>query len=231
MMLRMFDFVERVKPRLPVRSAALSLLLLSHCNGELSTTVVDPNTLQPVQIGLDGKPGAPVPKPGIQTVAGVIAYRPMRVTEVYRFTQYDPGDKKPFSSDCATPSFLVRKVDTIADTDHPIQLKYTPGLLEASEFGATLNGDGVLLEVNNKSTPDQGKTIENLTSAAANVARSAAVVGPEHSSPATDKAVCNATLTFMGYEKSPVLADVLPFGTCQPSAANVCPADRGSGKR
>ena len=48
-----------------------------------------------------------------------------------------------------------------SDFSHPLIIKFTPGLLEAYTFNPTLT-DGMLTGLNSVSTPDAGKTFNNI---------------------------------------------------------------------
>jgi hypothetical protein len=54
------------------------------------------------------------------------------------------------------------KIITAPDYSQPRRIWYDHGLLESYTFGVTLDAAGDLTAVNNQSTPDQGKTFENI---------------------------------------------------------------------
>jgi hypothetical protein len=70
------------------------------------------------------------------------------------------------------------KYVTSADFAHPWILDYRPGLLEAYKFNVEWTDQGTLKAVNRESTPDQGKTIANMASAAQSAAKAAAFTAP-----------------------------------------------------
>ncbi len=71
-----------------------------------------------------------------------------------------PNGPTTLSANCGP--VLTRKLISVADAEHPYRLYYKHGLLEACTFGATLMSDGILTAVNTVSTPEQGKTLQNL---------------------------------------------------------------------
>jgi hypothetical protein len=161
---------------------------------------------------------------------GIIVFRPRALVEVDKYTQVSttppsgdavgggpnpnpnpnpaPNPAPPAArlSDNCVPT-LVRKLVTVADWDHPYRLHYEHGILEGYTFGATMTADGILTVVNSTSTPDQGKTFQNLASAAASGA-AAARIAP---SPGAPK--CNATPQFLKYEQPPNTGQIGEFGS------------------
>lgn len=183
-----------------VRIAAIFCLAvtLGACTGSVVMT-----PLSPEKIKADYDPSA--------DESGIIVYRAMQVVEVDAFVQTNiPNPKKPdaliLSSDCA--HVLTRKVVTIADAEHSYRLHYDHGVLEAYSFGTTLNGDGILTGINTQSTPDQGKALQNIASAASSAA---GIVKSFSAGQPLPK--CTVTRVFQGCEHMPVPADIKPFGT------------------
>ncbi len=78
-------------------------------------------------------------------------------------TMWGTGDKR-----CSAESYVTESIDV--DPTHPMILNYRHGILETYEFSVTLSEKGNLTSVNAKSTPDQGKTIDNISDAAQNFA-------------------------------------------------------------
>jgi hypothetical protein len=95
----------------------------------------------------------------------------------------------------------------VADSEHPYRLHYDHGFLETYTFGATLTSDGILTVINTVSTPDQGKTVQNIASAAASGATIAAKLEKDEKHPN-----CTVTPVFAGYEELPTQADIKQFG-------------------
>ena len=169
--------------------SALSMLSLASCNG---TVIMSP--LSPEQLDANYKAGI--------DVRGIIVLRSIQKVEVDQFIQFNvPINPKlapsagntTISNDCSPVE--VRKVVTVADTAHPYRLHYEHGILETYTFGATLSQDGVLLGINTVSTPDQGKTISNLTTAAA---AAAGIKAFDNTAPS--KPPCTITPAFEKYE-------------------------------
>lgn len=143
---------------------------------------------------------------------GIIVYRAIPLVEVDRFIQINvPTDPtKPGSptvpSGACNP-VLTRKLISVADAQHPYRLHYEHGLLEAYTFGATLSSDGILTVINTVSTPEQGKTLQNLAGAAASVMGPLKAAREEEAKPD-----CTVTPVFVGYEHPPTGADIKEFG-------------------
>jgi hypothetical protein len=100
---------------------------------------------------------------------------------------------------------LVQKMISITDYEHPVEIWYDAGLLEANKFSVQLN-NSVFTAVNSESTPDQGKTLLNLTEAAGNlakIARPAAAAPPKGALPAKEVPDCNAGPSFVRYAPLP----------------------------
>jgi hypothetical protein len=134
-------------------------LLLAGCNGNIVTTSLDPSKLN--------TPGT--------TVTGVPAFLPSLFYETVELREL-LDDKGKSIGTAPVQCSVVKKEKVVAKPDyaHPILVSYDPGILESYTFGIELNPDGTIKAVNNTSTPDQGKTVLNLTSAAANAAKIAA---------------------------------------------------------
>jgi hypothetical protein len=183
-----------IRSMLPV----LLAVLLAGCSGTVIMSPMDPAT-----ITSDYKAKT--------DTEGIIVYRAIPIVEVNRFTQV-PVPVDPAKPDGATKlsgacnAVATRKILSVADTEHPYRLHYEHGLLEAYTFGATLTSDGILTVINTVSTPDQGKTLQNLASAAS----SAAVIAKAIVAAQPD---CTVTPVFAGYERPPSGADIKDFGT------------------
>ena len=159
-----------------------------------------------------------------QDINGIIVYRAIPRVEVDQFIQINvpvdpkqPNSPMVLSDDCT--HFLIRKIVSIADSEHPFELYYHHGWLEAYSFAATLNGDGILTSINTTSTPDQGKTFQNIASGVSSIAT--AIPKPmlevkahreEKKPPEKQKPNCTVTSVFVGYEELPKQADIKPFG-------------------
>jgi len=152
---------------------------LSGCNGEIRTKLWKPADLQNEVAKEDG-------------IKGVFGYYPKTVIEVSEFTQVLDKDGKFVTSDCERVESL--KIVTVTDYDHPYQIYYRAGLLEANKFGVQLSS-GVFTAINSESTPDQGKTLANIADAAASFAKvaGAAAVAPQGGK-------CNGVPSFKRYE-------------------------------
>jgi hypothetical protein len=100
-------------------------------------------------------------------------------------------------------------VISIADFQHPYRLRYEHGFLEAYTFSANLSSDGILTSINTVSTPDQGKTLQNLTSAASTAAAIPKALG-------TANPPCAVTQVFVRYENPPALPAVRETPAGQP---------------
>ena len=70
------------------------------------------------------------------------------------------------SAHCVPTPYTTVSIDV--DPDSPMIVKYTPGLLETYEFSTSTSERGNLTAVGVQSTPDQGKTISNLSDATKN---------------------------------------------------------------
>lgn len=89
------------------------------------------------------------------------------------------------------------------DYSKTMQLVYKPGFLETNKFGVELK-DGVLVKVNTESAPDKGETLKNLTGAAAEAAKMAA-------------------LPFVEGERGPKICTHLPVLKFVMTAQEACP--------
>jgi len=171
-------------------------VLLAGCSGQVLMTPLSPTEIAAnYQNKVDTK--------------GIIVYRPRQLVEVDEFTQINipaAGGAPATVSSACTPA-LVRKLVTVADWDHPYRLHYEHGILETYTFGATVTSDGILTVINSQSTPDQGKTLQNLASVATSAAALARAEAPPGSPP------CTINSAFVGYESPPSAADIKAFGT------------------
>jgi hypothetical protein len=140
---------------------SFSLVIVS-CNGEIRTRAWTPNALQEALSTPDG-------------VRGVIGYYNKGVIEIDNLTQVVDKNGSFVSSDCNPVS--VQKITTVTDYDHPMEIWYNYGLLEANSFGVTFS-NSVFAGINSVSTPDQGKTIANLAEAASSLAKKPAAAAP-----------------------------------------------------
>jgi len=141
---------------------------------------------------------------------GIIVYRPIQLVEVDAFQQVNlPDSSKPgstlLSGNCKP--VVTRKVVTIADANHPYLLHYKHGLFEAYSFSATLNSDGILTAINTQSTPDQGKTLQNLAGAASTAGNLTKLFSTSEAKPD-----CTVTPVFVGYEHLPAADSIPDFG-------------------
>jgi hypothetical protein len=186
-------------------AAMLSFLSLTTCTGHVVMTPMSPDAvLDAYQKNTD--------------IDGIIVFRPEPMIEVDEFTQIntspDPS-KTVLSNECN--HIQSRKLLTLADWQHPYRLHYEHGLLETYTFGATLTSDGILTAINTQSTPDQGKTFQNLASAASSAAGIPRVAPPPnpHVPPQPN---CTTTPIFVGYEYPPVGSAIKPYGTTPKTA-------------
>ena len=182
---------------------AFSALMVAACSGRVVMSPLGPATMQAnyaKQIDTDG----------------IIVYRAIPVVEVDKFIQISvpqdptkPGGPSVLSGACK--EIEVRKVTSIADFQHPYRLHYEHGFLEAYTFSANLSSDGILTAINTVSTPDQGKTLQNLTSAAS----TAAAIPKEALGPVNPP--CTVTPVFVRYENPPALPTIeTPTGQTSP---------------
>ncbi len=179
-----------------LRTTALALIgiIMAACTGTIAMSPLDSKIIKTEYAkGTD--------------VEGIIVYRAIPRVQVDRFIQVNlpptgAGLPPTLSNDC--DYVVTRKVVSIADWEHPYRLHYKRAFLEAYTFAATLNGDGVLLSINTVSMPDQGKTFQNLASAASTAAAIASVA---------PKPPCTTTPVFVGYEELPPQAEIGQYNT------------------
>jgi hypothetical protein len=172
--------------RTNIPSLILTGALLVGCNGEIHSKLWTPDALREAMSGKDG-------------IKGVIGYFPRSLIETDEFTQVVDKDGKFVTSDCNRVA--IQKVTAVADEVHPIQTWYEPGLLEANQFGVQWAA-GIYTAVNSQSSPDQGKTLANLSSAAANFAKLGAAAAPPfiQTTPIVPgKPNCNGVPTLKGF--------------------------------
>jgi hypothetical protein len=172
---------------------------LGGCSGTIELTPLDPATL--------GKPAivGDIHADNVDSgYHGLLVYLPTQVLEVDQFTQIQTasadGKTMLLSGECDRSKAYVQKIVTIVDRAHPYLLQYHHGLLETYTFAATLTADGALASINTSSTPDQGKTLANLSAAAVSAGGLTKLsVGPER------QPVCTQTPTFVRYDPLPKL--------------------------
>lgn len=191
----------------------LGLIMVTGCTGHIVMEPIGPDDVSTIYASC---PSGPTPQSGNaqklpncgQQVDGIIVHIARPLIEVDEFTQAnistDPT-KTVLSNNCKKQA--TRKLVSLPDWDHPYILHYEHGILETYTFGATLTSDGILTNINAQSTPDQGKTIANLTSAAS----SAAGIARQAPSPAAPD--CTTTPLFVGYERPPTIANIKPYNT------------------
>lgn len=173
-----------------MRSGTLLLIssfvpLIAGCNGEIRTRAWTPTDLQPALSTPDG-------------VRGVIGYYNKGAIRIDMLTQVVDKTGAFVSSDCKPVP--VQTIVTVTDYDHPIEIWYNYGLLEANTFGVTLS-NSVFAGVNSASTPDQGKTIANLAEAASSLAKiPAAAVPPGAVVKPKPRQNCNGGPSFIRYD-------------------------------
>ncbi|HEX5453090.1 MAG TPA: hypothetical protein VFX06_04800 [Stellaceae bacterium] len=165
----------------------LAAVAVSGCSGTLTTTVLPQDTIRPGWVG-----------------RGIVAYPTAYFWEDYVKTTVVKDGK--VSGDCIHQP-AERRLGIHADYSRPMLISYDPGLLESYKFGVMLGDDGALKSVNLDSTPDQGNTLKNLSSAATNFASMAALRAerPAEKPLCTDGAVL-VKLTrykFPGYYSAP----------------------------
>lgn len=90
---------------------------------------------------------------------------------------------------------------TSGDFQHPWIMSYRPGLLETYKFGVEWTDQGTLKSANVESTPDQGRTIANLASAAESASKVAAASAPIQSR--KPQRACNGRETIIASERLP----------------------------
>jgi len=192
-----------------IRRIALPILLgliTAACSGTIMMSPLDPGDIEK-NYGVKNADGTFDRKDTV----GIIVYRAIPVVEVDRLTQAnvkeDP-DKPPVVSDTCKP-VLTRKLISVADAQHPYRLHYEHGILEAYTFGATLTSDGILTVINTVSVPDQGKTVQNLVSAAVSAAGTFRLMEDK----LKGKPDCTMTPVFFGYEQPPKWDSLEEFNT------------------
>jgi hypothetical protein len=178
-------------------SAALAI---GGCSGNVELVPLDPTTMGNPRVVHDVNA-----EPLDQSYHGVVVYLPTQVLEIDRFTQIQtlaPDNKTLILSGACDPSnATIQKVVTVVDRAHPYLLQYHHGLLETYTFGATLTSDGALAGINTSSTPDQGKTLANLSAAAVSAGSLARLTAtPRHDLP------CTQTPSFVRYDPLPKIS-------------------------
>jgi hypothetical protein len=170
--------------------AALALVALGGCSGNIVLTPLDPSTMGQI---------APVRDLRTQTpdgYKGLIVYLPTQVKEVDQFIQVQTmpdGKTVVLNGDCKRVETV--KVVTVVDRSRPFLLQYHHGLLEAYTFAATLTSDGALASIDTTSTPDQGKTLANLASTVSTAAGAVKAAAETTATP-----LCTQTPVFVRYE-------------------------------
>ena len=174
----------------------LAALTVAGCSGEIVMSPLDRTTL--------GNPAVTSDVANSTSLNGgyhgLLVYLPTQVLEVDEFTQVQKvasdGKTMLLSGECTHT--LTQKVVTVVDRTHPYLLQYHHGFLETYTFAATLTSDGALASINTQSTPDQGKTLANLSSAASTaggITKLGATPGP--------KEPCTQTPNFIRYDPLP----------------------------
>jgi hypothetical protein len=165
-------------------SAMMGVLLLSSCSG---TETSRPATPADLANGFEGYLFYPAVqfKQTIQTT---------RYTETGRVLAVVGG-----VGDSGCEPVITVKYVTSADFAHPWILNYHPGLLESYKFNVEWTDQATLKAANRESTPDQGKTLANLASAAASAAKAAAGPVP-HAKP---HRACNDGETIVQSDRVP----------------------------
>jgi len=177
--------------------AVAGLSLTAACSGTVVMTPLEPTAVW--------QPSGPR-----QSVEGVIVYLPVQLVEVDELTQIDAnvGGKSVASRNCHHVD--ARKLVSAPDWRHPWLLNYKSGLLEAHSFSMQMTKDGVLTSINSQSTPDQGKTFENVASGVTSLAGPGKLLGLR--APRNEAALPDCTIApqFVGYEYPP---DIKPSGS------------------
>lgn len=153
------------------------------CNGEIRSRMLTPAELQ-----------AELSRP--EGIRGVFGYYNKVAIEDDDMTQLADASGKPLPGPC-TPT-RIRRVVTYTDQAHPIQIWYNYGLLESNQFSVQLNSS-VFTAINSQSTPDQGKTLSNLLSAASTAAKIGGAAPPPKPVPVGQPS-CNAGPSVVGFE-------------------------------
>src|SRR5260370_2215919 len=173
-----------MRPRLLVLFIGLASTMWG-CNGEIRKRAWTPASVQQTMSSPDG-------------IKGVFVYYEKGAIEIDLLTQVVDKTGAFVSTDCTPVS--VQKTVTVADYDHPFQIWYNSGLLEANTFSVQMSST-VVTNINSSSTPDQGKTLSNLATAAtsfAKIAAAAAPPGPVKRAP--PKPNYNGRPSFHGYD-------------------------------
>jgi hypothetical protein len=125
-------------------------------------------------------------------VKGIIFYPPALYKEMSQTTvAIKDGKVIGTAGDPQNPCRPVPSVKLISAPDYsqPHRVWYEHGLLETFTFSTTLDAAGDLLSVNTQSTPDQGKTFQNIASGISSIAPLAAGAAPMMTPACTDGAV------------------------------------------
>lgn len=176
--------------------AVAGLSLITACSGTVVMTPLEPASVWQ-------------PSGSRQSVEGVIVYLPVQLVEVDELTQIDTtvAGKSVPSANCR--HVRARKLVPVPDWRHPWLLNYKSGLLEAHSFSMQMTSEGVLTSINSQSTPDQGKTFENVASGVTSLAGPGKLLGLRAQ---RNEAVPDCTIgpQFVGYEYPP---DIKPSGS------------------
>lgn len=189
--------------RLTVTCVSVGCSLLMGCSGNIVLSPLDPTTMGNPTVVRDINSSAAGEELS-RGYHGLVVYLPVQRIEVDRFTQIQalgPDNKTLIATencDPNSPEAITRKVVTVADSSRPFLLQYHHGFLETYTFAATINADGTLASINTNSTPDQGKTISNLASAASTVGKIFPIAG---------NPPCTMTPTFWKYEPIPPVTE------------------------
>jgi hypothetical protein len=116
---------------------------------------------------------------------GVVFYPPALFKEISATTVALNKDGKIIgrASDNTCEPVRSEKIITAPDYSQPRRIWYHHGLLETYTFGVTLDAAGDLTAVNSQSTPDQGKTFQNIASGFASIAPAAGLAGAQPGAP------------------------------------------------
>jgi hypothetical protein len=180
------SLVSRFRPTENVVVLAI-IIGLGGCNGEVRSRLLTPEQLQSEM----SNPGG---------IKGVFGYYDKSVLEIDRLTQLTDANGKPVSGACNP--ITVQKIVTMTDQNHPVQIWYEAGLLEANQFSVQLNSS-VFTAINSTSTPDQGKTLSNLASAATSFAKIAGAGAATAPTAPVRQPNCNAGPSFAGFQSLP----------------------------
>ncbi len=125
-------------------------LLLAGCQGSLTTHPAAGPEITGTYEGVKFYPTSLVRETSETTV----------VIKDGRIVAASSKDKDYDTTTYCHPVTTVRFI-VAADFSHPLIMKFKPGLLEAYTFNPTLS-DGMLTGLNSVSTPDAGKTFNNI---------------------------------------------------------------------